>query len=94
MVKNKGNYEKWINFRMHSIKILYSSWWGTFFSMVEKIECIIEFRGVGNALFLHFISKKISDDNLLDLFGIFDRYKFDSNQLKVFMNKENKDWFD
>ena len=65
-----------------------------FFQWLKKIECIKEFRGVGNALFLHFISKKISDDNLLDLFGIFDRYKFDSNQLKVFMNKENKDWFD
>jgi len=64
------------------------------FEWIEKIQCIDECHGVGRELHLLVKSNKISNKDLLDLVGLFDRYKFDSAQLKVFMNDTNKDWFD
>ena len=50
MVKNKGNYEKGINFRMHPLRFYNHHDEELFFQWLKKIECIKEFRGVGNAL--------------------------------------------
>ena len=49
--------------------------------------------GVGRELHLYVSSNKISNSDLLDLMGLFKIYKFDSNQLKVFINDKNKEWF-
>jgi hypothetical protein len=65
-----------------------------FFNWLKKIECIKNYEGVGNSLQLHITSKKISNNDLLELFGLFDRYKFDSKQLAIFKNESNKEWFD
>jgi hypothetical protein len=64
------------------------------FEWIKKIKCIKKYVGVGRELHLYISSNNISNDNLLDLMGLFDRYKFDSSQLKIFMNDKNKDWFD
>ncbi|MBI2775020.1 hypothetical protein HYX58_03365 [Candidatus Dependentiae bacterium] len=64
-----------------------------FFNWLKKINCIEDYKGVGNALHVHIISNKIEDSELIELFGIFNRYKFDEKQLVVFKNENNKDWF-
>lgn len=64
-----------------------------FFKWIKKIKSIEQFEGVGRALNLHVSSNKISNNDLLDLMGIFDRYKFDSDQLQIFMNEDNREWF-
>ncbi len=65
-----------------------------FFKWIKKINCIKEFKGIGNELHLYISSNSIPDKDLLDLMGLFDRYKFDAKQLKVFMNESNKEWFE
>lgn len=64
------------------------------FEWLKKIECIKNVKGVGRGLHLFVASCDISDDNLLDLMAIFDRYKFDTKQLKVFMTEKNTYLFD
>ncbi len=67
---------------------------GLLFEWLKKIKSIKEIKGVGRELHLHFDSNNIVNEDLLDLMGIFDRYKFDQVQLKVFMNETNKEWFE
>ena len=63
------------------------------FNWFNKIKEIKNIKGIGEELHVR-ITSKISNDSLLDLMGIFDRYKFDPTQLKVFMNESNKEWFE
>jgi hypothetical protein len=65
-----------------------------FFNWLKKIKSILEIKGVGRELHLIFASRHISDKDLREIMGVFDRYKFDNAQLKVFMNDSNKDWFE
>lgn len=65
-----------------------------FFEWLQKIPCIEKYEGIGKELHLHIPKKEISDDNLLELFGIFQRYNFDQSQLKIFQNKKNEDLFE
>ena len=61
------------------------------FDWLAKIKCIQNTEGVGRELHLHISSQKISDDDLLNLMGIFKRYRFSNpEQLRKFMNEENK----
>ncbi len=63
------------------------------FGWIKKIKCIKKFKGIGRELHLFIFSKKIQNEELLDFIGLFDRYKFDSVQLKIFINEENKHLF-
>lgn len=65
-----------------------------FFEWLNKISCIDKYQGIGRELHLHISSDNISDDELLELFGIFQRYNFDQSQLKRFKNKNNEDLFE
>lgn len=65
-----------------------------FFNWLKKIKSIVHVEGIGRELHLSFASKDISSKDLRELMGLFDRYKFDNTQLKVFMNESNKDWFE
>lgn len=65
-----------------------------FFKWIKKIKSVKEFKGIGKELQLYISSTNIPSNDLLDLIGLFDRYKFDSNQLKIFMNENNKEWFE
>jgi len=64
------------------------------FGWLKNIKCIKSLKGIGKELHLYIESNSIPNDDLLNLMGVFDRYKFDANQLKVFMNEKNKDWFE
>lgn len=65
-----------------------------FFEWLKKISCIKEVKGMGRELHLHIRSLNISNEDLLNLMAIFDRYKFDQKQLKIFMNKNNASFFE
>jgi len=64
------------------------------FKWIKKIKCISKHIGIGRELHLYILSKEIPHNDLLDLMGLFDRYKFDSKQLNVFINDNNKDLFE
>lgn len=64
-----------------------------FFYWLSKIPSIEKYEGVGKSLHCYIACSSIAPEQLLDLIGIFNRYKFDKNQLKVFMNEGNKEWF-
>lgn len=59
------------------------------FQWLKAVPCITTIQGVGRELHLHIANPTISHDDLLNLMGIFDRYKFNTNQLLVFKNEEN-----
>jgi len=61
------------------------------FQWMKKNKSIKEIKGVGRELHLIIKSNKIPNKDLLDLMGLFDRYKFDSKQLKAFINETNED---
>lgn len=64
------------------------------FQWLNAISCIQTIKGVGNELQLYIESSAISHDDLLNLIGIFERYRFDAKQLLVFKNEDNKDLFE
>lgn len=64
-----------------------------FFEWIKKIKCINHISSVGDELYLHIKGKKISDDNLRNLIGLFYRYKIDMKQLQIFLNENNREWF-
>lgn len=66
----------------------------SFFFWLKKISCIEKFQGVGSELHLYVSAEKVSDVQLIELMGIFDRYGFDGSQLKRFITDENKDFFE
>lgn len=63
------------------------------FEWLAKIKCINEIQGIGRELHVKVKSSKISDIDLENILGIFQRYKFDMKQLSVFLNEGNKEWF-
>jgi len=65
-----------------------------FFNWIKKITSIEKFKGVGVALNLYIISNDIPDNDILNLMGLFDRYRFDTKQLEIFKNENNKKWFE
>jgi hypothetical protein len=60
------------------------------FQWIKKIKCVKEYYGIGRELHLLIESNKISNADFNNLRGLFARYKFKSDQLKVFINKENE----
>jgi hypothetical protein len=65
-----------------------------FFEWLKKVKCIEKYVGVGDELHLYILSKRITNNDLFELMGVFRRYNFDFSQLKIFMNSKNKEWFE
>lgn len=66
-----------------------------FFLWLSRIGSIHHIKGVGRELHLDFKTNNIPGSDLLDLMGIFDRYRFlNPKQLEYFKNETNKEWFD
>jgi len=64
------------------------------FEWMERIEAVQDIVGLGPALYLYVDPKKVTNQDLLELMGLFDRYGFDAAQLEVFKNETNKEWFE
>jgi len=63
-----------------------------FYECIYKLKSIINMEGAGPEMYLDFASKKIPDDELKALIGLFYRYKVDMKQLQMFVNKSNEKW--
>lgn len=65
------------------------------FEWFKRIKSIDSCKGIGRELHLYFSVNTIPDDDLVELMGIFARYKFkNKKQLEIFMNESNKQWFE
>ena len=65
----------------------------SFFKWIDSINCIKEFKGIGDTIYLTVNTKKPSDVCLRELLSLFHRYKIEMSQLAVFLNDKNKEWF-
>jgi len=63
-----------------------------FFEWIDKIKAIVEIEKKDKELYLYFKSKRITDQDLRSLIGLFRRFKIDMKQLKIFVNERNKKW--
>lgn len=64
-----------------------------FFAWIDRISCIEKVEGVGSELHLYIQEHNISRSNLKEILTLFLRYRIDTEQLKIFVKDENKDWF-
>ncbi|MGE0010306.1 MAG: hypothetical protein AB7F19_07285 [Candidatus Babeliales bacterium] len=64
------------------------------FGWLDKIKSVTSYKGIGRELHVYIKSKNIPKLDLLELMGIFDRYKFDAKQLEIFKNESNQKWFE
>lgn len=64
-----------------------------FFGWLSRISSINKIWGRLVYLYLEFAENKIPDDDLKELIVLFYRYKVPMKQLTVFLNEENKHWF-
>jgi hypothetical protein len=51
---------------------------------------VVEKQGEGNELYLSIDQKKLNETGLRELLALFYRYGIDMEQLKVFLNENNK----
>lgn len=65
-----------------------------FFEWIKKIDCIENVSSAGKDLYLQIPTHDLHDYDLRELLAIFYRYKIDMRQLQVFLNKNNKEWFE
>lgn len=67
-----------------------------FFEWIKKIKCIEGCRGVGKDLYLIGNSNTtISYNDFSNFLGLFRRYKLKNiNQIKIFINDKNREWFE
>jgi len=63
-----------------------------FIEWLKKIKSIKAVYGQGFELHLHFDGKNITDNDLIEIVSLFDRYKINMKQLKIFLNGKNKKW--
>jgi len=64
------------------------------FQWLKAVSCITTIQGIGKELHLCIRDSLIAREDLLNLIGIFDRYKFDESQLLIFKTEENKYLFE
>lgn len=63
-----------------------------FFAWIDKIPSIKHCYGVGDELYLFVQEDALTQDELKNILGLFQRYHIDTKQLKVFLNNSNKPW--
>lgn len=64
-----------------------------FFHWIANIACVDAVEGVGEELLLHIRRRRISDENLRELIGLFHRYRVSMRQLAQFKTSRNEKWF-
>lgn len=63
------------------------------FTWLKSIKGVTRVEGIPDNLIIHIRSKRLSDEALRDLIGVYTRYHGDLSQLKVFLTPKNKKWF-
>lgn|SRR5688572_18152399 len=64
-----------------------------FFEWIKKIDFIEDFSGAGRDLYLQIPTYDLHEYDLRELLALFYRYKINMSQLQVFLNENNKQWF-
>ena len=64
-----------------------------FFEWLKKISCVSSVKGFGEELHINIDKSKLVEENLREILALFFRYNIDMEQLKVFLNDDNKCWF-
>lgn len=64
-----------------------------FLSWLKSIKAVKQLDYYGSELHIYVKDKQISEQDLSDLLALFFRYKIKMDQLKIFLNTENKSWF-
>lgn len=61
-----------------------------FFLWIKSIACIEKFEGAGDELYLDLIPGELNYEDMRDLIALLYRYKIKMDQLKPFINENNK----
>ena len=64
-----------------------------FLGWLKSIKAIKQIDYAGVNLHIYIKNKQISDQDLSDLLALFFRYKIKMDQLKIFLNDQNRSWF-
>ena len=64
-----------------------------FLNWIKAIKSIKMIDYQGSEMHIYIKSNRISDKDLNNLLALFFRYKIKMNQLSVFLNDANKEWF-
>ena len=64
-----------------------------FFGWADKISCITRYYGVGKTVFFEVDARKISQQNVREILGLFSRYGVDLKQLAVLEKPRFSAWF-
>lgn len=62
---------------------------GIFFDWINRIDCVVNFEGGGDELYLDLKNEPLTEQDLYELLCFFKRYKVDMKQLKPFLTKDN-----
>lgn len=63
---------------------------GIFFDWIKKIPCISKFETAGDELYLDLVDYELSYNDMKDLIALCIRYNIKMDQLKQFVNDNNK----
>lgn len=61
-----------------------------FFAWIKNINCIENFKGLGDKLYLNLAQRQLSYNDIKDLIALMYRYKIKMNQLQPLITEENK----
>lgn len=63
-----------------------------FFDWIARIKVIDGLKGVIDEIHLYVKENNITFNDIREINALFERYKIDRDQLKIFVNEENKHW--
>ena len=61
-----------------------------FFTWIKNINCIENFEGIGDELYLNLVQRQLSYNDIKDLIALMYRYKIKMYQLQPLITEENK----
>lgn len=61
-----------------------------FFAWIKSINCIENFEGIGDELYLNLVQRQLSYNDIKDLITLMYRYKIKMYQLQPLITEENK----
>ncbi|MFE3257117.1 hypothetical protein ACFXPS_16750 [Nocardia sp. NPDC059091] len=64
-----------------------------FFEWLDKLPCVISYRGRGTTLYITVNGAQVDDNAFVDLFALFRRYGVDREQLRTLAPRRFIAWF-
>jgi hypothetical protein len=79
---------KMIKIRCHQVWFYSPADESSFFGFIKEIKAVRKLDGVGEDFFLH-VKPPVSNKSLIDLIGLFKRYRIELAELSCLKNKKN-----